>query len=314
MVRARLLAAAITVAALSLGSLVTVAPANAEPIVASISGHVKAPADAVPFVALHQLVDGEYEEPTGVEPNAAGDWTIDVLESGTYALSVLDNQDPALYATVFYGGVVTDDPTDAGVIPITFVNGNKYEGLEFELKTISLADMPVPALVGKKVIGGELLADTGDWGPLNVGLSYEWTRDGTPQDTDEDIYEISKADLGHWIGVTVTAQGAGYETTTRVNAVNVPVGKITGYTPKISGTAKVGKTLTVVAKKWAPAAGKVKLSYRWYANGKAIKKATTAKYKVASSVRGKKITVKVTGKATGFTTVSKTSKKTSKVK
>jgi hypothetical protein len=314
MVRVRLLTAAIAVAALSIGSVVAAVPASAEAIDASISGHITAPADATPIASLYQLGEDGYELSGNALVDAAGEWIIGVEEAGTYVLSYGDYKDEPLYATVFYGGVITDDPDEAGIVPITFAPGSIYEDLEFEMKTISLADMPVPALVGKKLIGQELLADTGDWGPLNVGLSYEWTRDDVPQDTDEDVYEIKSADLGHRIGVTVTAQGAGYETTERVNTVAVPRGKITGYTPKIKGSAVVGKTLRVAAKKWKPTAGKIKLSYRWYANGKAIKKATSPKYKIAASVRGKKITVKVTGKATGFTTVTRASKKSARVK
>jgi hypothetical protein len=314
MVRTRLLAAAITATALSLGSLIAVAPANAEEIEASISGHITAPADALPIAVIYQFVDGSYEGLYQESVDANGNWEFDISESGTYVLSFGDDHETPLYATVFYGGVVTDDPDDEGITPITFANGNEYTGLEYEMKTISLADMPIPALVGKKVIGGELLADTGDWGPINVGLSYEWFRDGAALPTDEDVHEITKADLGHRISVTVTAQAPGYETTTRSNDVAVPIGKITGYTPKVKGSAVVGKTLKVVAKKWKPTAGKIKLTYRWYANGKAIKKATKSSYKIAASVRGKKITVKVTGKATGFKTLIKASKKSKRVK
>jgi hypothetical protein len=81
--------------------------------------------------------------------------------------------------------------------------------------------------------------------------------------------------------------------------------------PKISGTAKVGKTLKVKVGKWSP---KPKFKYQWYANGKAIKKATKATFKVAKAQVGKKITVKVTGSKTGYKTKTVTSKATAKVK
>jgi hypothetical protein len=76
-------------------------------------------------------------------------------------------------------------------------------------------------------------------------------------------------------------------------------------TPKVSGTAKVGKTLKAKAGAWTSG---TKLSYQWLRNGKAIKKATKASYKLVKADKGKKITVKVTGKKSGYTTVSKVSK------
>jgi protocatechuate 3,4-dioxygenase beta subunit len=87
--------------------------------------------------------------------------------------------------------------------------------------------------------------------------------------------------------------------------------KLTAATPSILGLVKVGKKLTVRAGSWGPAP--VKLSYRWYANGKAIKGATKSSYKVVKSLKGKKITVKVTGSKAGYVTVTKASKATKKV-
>ena len=50
----------------------------------------------------------------------------------------------------------------------------------------------------------------------------------------------------------------------------------------------------------------MKLAYRWYANGKAISKATASTYTVRKAQKGKRITVRVTGRKTGYPTVSRT--------
>jgi hypothetical protein len=81
--------------------------------------------------------------------------------------------------------------------------------------------------------------------------------------------------------------------------------------PVITGTAKVGKVLKATAGKWDTG---VSRTYRWYADGKTIKGATKATYKIASRYQGKRITVKITGKKTGYKTVVKTSKKTPKIR
>lgn len=88
--------------------------------------------------------------------------------------------------------------------------------------------------------------------------------------------------------------------------------KLTPATPKVSGTAKVGKILTAKPGTWKPAP--VALSYQWKANGKAIVGATGSTLTVPGSAKGKKITVTVTGSKTGYPKVTKTSKATKKVK
>jgi hypothetical protein len=82
-------------------------------------------------------------------------------------------------------------------------------------------------------------------------------------------------------------------------------------TPKISGTAKVGKRLTAKPGTWTSG---TRFSYQWYANGVAIKKATKSTLTLKSAQKGKKITVKVTGKKSGYATVAKTAAKAGKVR
>lgn len=81
--------------------------------------------------------------------------------------------------------------------------------------------------------------------------------------------------------------------------------------PKISGTAKVGKTLKVVRGTWTSG---TKFNYQWYRDGDKIVGATHATYTVKSNSKGSKLKVKVTGKKSGYNTVTRTSKATSTVK
>ncbi|MFT4294645.1 MAG: CHAP domain-containing protein [Micropruina sp.] len=90
-----------------------------------------------------------------------------------------------------------------------------------------------------------------------------------------------------------------------------PSADLTPSAPTISGTAKVGSTLTAKPGTWGPAP--VTLSYQWKANGTAIPGATGEALTVPASAKGKTITVTVTGSKPGYTTVAKTSKATKKV-
>jgi hypothetical protein len=82
-------------------------------------------------------------------------------------------------------------------------------------------------------------------------------------------------------------------------------------TPKISGTAKVGKTLTAAAGTWKPTP--TTRTYQWYRDGHVIKGATKSTYKLTKSDKGKRITVAVAGSKDGYGTLTKQSAKTSKV-
>jgi Tol biopolymer transport system component len=82
-------------------------------------------------------------------------------------------------------------------------------------------------------------------------------------------------------------------------------------TPAITGTAKVGNTLTAHAGTWDPATAA--LRYQWYADATAITGATGATLKVTAAQYGKAITVRVTASLAGFATASATSKATAKV-
>ncbi|MET0820862.1 MAG: M12 family metallo-peptidase [Aeromicrobium sp.] len=87
--------------------------------------------------------------------------------------------------------------------------------------------------------------------------------------------------------------------------------KLAAATPRISGTAKVGRTLKVKVGSWAP---RPTFRYEWFANGRKISsKSTKASFRLTSRQKGKRITVRVTGTKAGYATVSKTSRKTKEV-
>ncbi len=82
-------------------------------------------------------------------------------------------------------------------------------------------------------------------------------------------------------------------------------------TPKISGMAKVGKTLTAKAGTWSP---KATLVYQWVRNGAPIQGATGKSYKLVAPDLGTTIAVTVIGARSGYVTTTKTSKSTTNVK
>lgn len=172
-----------------------------------------------------------------------------------------------------------------------------------------------PAISGTAKVGYRLTAIAGTWSPSEIVLHYQWYASGVavPGAT-ASTFTLTPAQRGTSMMVKVTGWLNGTPTITMSSSPTVAVapGTLSAKTPKISGTAKVGKKLTAKPGAWGPSP--VTLRYQWYANGKKISKATKSSYKIAKKYKGKKITVKVTGSKVGYTTVAKTSKATKSVR
>jgi hypothetical protein len=171
-------------------------------------------------------------------------------------------------------------------------------------------EIAVPTIAGTVSIGSTLSAVVTGVAPATASVTYQWLRNGTPiSGAVAPTYRLTKADARTRVSVVVAAARSGYLVASSASA---PVGKImlATPTPRIKGTAKVGKKLTVVTRKWKPAA---KLKYRWYANGKSLK-ATGRSYTVTRSTVGKRISVRVIGSKSGWAPVTQWSKVTAKVK
>ncbi len=93
---------------------------------------------------------------------------------------------------------------------------------------------------------------------------------------------------------------------------------ITTHPVTITGTTKVGETLTANSTPWTPGiaatpAQTITMSYTWYRGKKAIKGAHASTYTLTAKDKGKTIKVKVTGTSTGYITQSLRSTATAKV-
>lgn len=194
-----------------------------------------------------------------------------------------------------YGNEVRTSAATAAVIPGDITAG-----------TPSISGTPAP--------GRTLTANPGTWTPADAELSYQWLANGTPLvGATGTTLVVSNAHAGKRLSVTVTgttSTGAVAEATSSATAT--VVGVLKGATPKVSGKAKVGKRLSAKPGTWSPAP--VRLTYQWLRNGKVIKGATKASYKLTKADAGKRIQVRVTGRKTSYKTLVKSSAKTAKVK
>lgn len=169
------------------------------------------------------------------------------------------------------------------------------------------APVAAPTVAGTAVVGSTLKATAKVSAPAADSNKYQWLRNGAViSGATKSSYVLTASDLGKKISVRVTYVKSGYADVSAVSTATASVAAAkfssTG-TPRISGTAAVGYTLKASAGTASPSAS---TQYQWLRDGKAIANATKSSYKLTSSDRGRKITVRVTFSRSGYQTVAKT--------
>lgn len=159
---------------------------------------------------------------------------------------------------------------------------------------------PTPTISGVAKVGATLTARVGTWAPAPTKLTYQWYASGRPiPGATKSTYKVASARMGTALTVKVTGSRAGYATAAKTSKATAKVPRV--GTVRVTGTAKVGRTLSISRGTWSVG---TKFSYQWYASGRPIAGATKSTYKITSSMRGKQIAVKVTGRKAGYTTVT----------
>lgn len=171
---------------------------------------------------------------------------------------------------------------------------------------------PAPTVTGVAAVGNTQSSKAGTW-TAGAKLSYQWKRNGAAiAKATGTSYVLTATDKGAKITLDVTGTLPGYATrTVGSKALTIAAGTITAPAATISGTAKVGRTLTAKAGTWKPSG--VALKYQWKANGKNIAGATKASFKLTTKQKKAKITVTVTGTKAGYATKAVTSASTKAV-
>jgi len=172
------------------------------------------------------------------------------------------------------------------------------------------SDIPPLSVRGERVVGSTLTVTTVP--PATYpGVWYEWRADGYILWNEEKAtLKLTKALAGKRIRPIVRRQVGACDALVQEGPDNAPLTALAG-TPKIHGPAKVHATLKVKPGTWSRG---TTFHYRWYADGQAIARATKSTLRIATSLKGKVITVAVTGKNPGFETVTRTSAATRRVR
>lgn len=165
-----------------------------------------------------------------------------------------------------------------------------------------------PTVSGTLAVGSTLTAKPGTW-TSGAALKYQWYASGVAiSGATTTTFKLTSAQADKAIVFKVTATRSGYTTLSKSSAATAKV--LTVATPKITGTARTGATLTAIPGSWT---GSTAFTYQWFANGSAISGATKSTFVPTTAQDSKTITVRVTGTKTGYGTVAKTSPATAKV-
>ena len=171
-----------------------------------------------------------------------------------------------------------------------------------------------PSISGTVKVGHTVGVTMTTWSPKPTTKTYQWLEDGTDiPDATSKTYALTTADIGKSLTVEVTGTRDGYTSATVASAAKIVAGAsfTKTSTPKITGSAKVGHTLTATDGTWKPAPTQV--VFQWKANKVAITGANNPTYTIDGTDVGKTITVTATATLSGYQTTSKTSSKTSTV-
>jgi hypothetical protein len=160
-----------------------------------------------------------------------------------------------------------------------------------------------PSLAGTARVGVTLSCSPGSWRG-NPSFTFAWLRNGSPIPvTSSAIYKLDVADRGAAVQCRVTAANSAGAATAVSNALGVaalplPVNQ---RRPSISGTLRSGSKVRCNAGRWS---GSPALSLAWLSDGRSIRHATGARYKIASRNVGHALQCQVTARNPGGSVVA----------
>lgn len=158
------------------------------------------------------------------------------------------------------------------------------------------------ATVSGTIRTGSKVTCSAAWSGYNATGVWSWLRDGkTISGATGKTRTLSSDDYTHKIACRITVTNGAGSVNSTAPAVTVAIGPPLKATkaPSLSGTAKVGHTLTAAHGTWSPTA--TSYSYSWKRNGKAITGATKPTYVLVKADKGQKVAVTVTAHRYGWT-------------
>lgn len=164
-------------------------------------------------------------------------------------------------------------------------------------------------------VGESFQVNLGTVTPEPASVSYEWVdAAGSSQAGGTSVTRVvSEQDFAHGLKLRVTYSRAGFEPFVEERFWKVAQGSLkVSRNASIRGKLRVRQVLSAVPVFTSPSAGQV--SYQWLRNGKLIRGAASARYKLRAVDKGKRIGVRVRVTRAAYAPVVKTVTRVGKVK
>ncbi len=179
-----------------------------------------------------------------------------------------------------------------------------------------IANTVAPSISGDAKVDATLTASAGSWNPSPDALTYQWSADGAPVAGANGPTLAEDASLvGKVVTVTVTASRAGYTDVpvTSAGTAAVAPGTFTEITsPSVSGTPRLGQTLTLDQGTFTP--GTSDVAVQWLRGGVPVPDAQASSYLLTPADLGHHMTARVTVSRPGYTTLVERAPRTASVK
>ncbi len=197
-----------------------------------------------------------------------------------------------------------------------YLMGSALSASTAPVEATTLENVTPPAVSGDATVGSTLTASSGEWTAAPTTLTYQWLADGAPVDGATTSTLAAGPDLaGKTLSVQVTATRDGYTDASVVSAATSPVapGSFTrSSTPAVSGTPRLGETLTVDPGSFTPTDAEV--SIRWLRAGVPVEGAAGSTYRLTAADLGSRMVARVRLTKPGYTSLRTRSAPTRRVK
>jgi ELWxxDGT repeat protein len=283
----------------------------------------------------------------GFSPYGSVMWRTDGTAAGTFGLTAgafdgvtPGNPDAGPAAQLGSKVIFTAQFPHASGDPVS-VNARRIYVLDTSQADETRQATVAPSISGTPADGQKLTGAKGTWTLEPNHYVYQWLRNGTPvPNATGTEYTPSSADAGAQVTFRVTASGIGGPNVVTADSAPVTVGgavPLPGTNPipkptvrprptpaptrpkltvrrkaKLTGAARVGQRIKLTLPTLTQS--KVKFAFRWYADGKLIKKQTKSSLKLKNAYKGKRISVTVTVTKTGYKSTTLTLRLGGKVK
>jgi hypothetical protein len=154
---------------------------------------------------------------------------------------------------------------------------------------------------GSALVGSKLTVSPGTWSPAPVTLSIQWKRNGTAiAGATSSTYTLTAADRGARLSATVTGARTGYTSTSVTSSSTATVQDVfrSNVWPKLTGTAAVGRELTLSVGSWSPTPTSYEI--QWLRDGAPIAGATSTRYTIVDADYGHRLSANVTPVKTDY--------------